>query len=78
MGKLLAPLWGAVNKLITNWIQCTGRIQAAPVVARKNARVCIVDKAFGVLDAHFQGVEEHDAQVFKTHEKSGAPRCHQC
>ena len=55
MGKLLAPLWGAVNKLITNRFQCTEGIQAAPVVARKNARVCIVDKAFWVLDSHVRG-----------------------
>ena len=69
MGKLLASLWRAVNKLITNRFQCTEGIRAAPVVARKNARVCIVDKLSGFSMPIFEVVEEHDAHVLKSHEK---------
>ena len=47
MGKLLAPLWGAAHKLVTNSFQYTAGIQAAPVVDRKNASVSIVDKLSG-------------------------------
>ena len=63
MGKLLAPLCGAVNNLITNRCQYKG-IQIAHVVDRKNARVCILI---------FKVVMAHDAHVFKIHGKAEPP-----
>ena len=47
MGKLLALLWRAVNDLFASRFEYTEGIEAAPVVGRKNARVCTVDKLSG-------------------------------
>ena len=68
------PLFlGAAYKLITNHFKYTPGIQAAPVVDRKSARVCIVDKLSGFSMPIYKVVMEHGAQVFKIHEKGELP-----
>ena len=68
MEMRLPPLWTAGYKLITNPLLNTG-IRAAPVVHRKNARVCIVDKLSGFSMPIFKMVTERGTLVFKVHEK---------
>ena len=70
MGKLLAPLWGAVSRLITNRFQNTEGNQAAPVVDKMNVRVCVVDKLSGFSMPIFKVVAKHGGHTFKTHEKA--------
>ena len=69
MGKLLAPLWNAANKLITRRFQYTPGIEAAPVVDRRNATMYIVDKISGFSMPIFKVVMERGAHAFKVHEK---------
>ena len=65
--------WSAVNRLITNRFQYTEGIQAAPVIHRKNARVCTLDKLTGFSIPILKVVAEHGAHIFKMHEKTERP-----
>ena len=63
MGKLLAP----------SRFQYTPGIEAAPVVDRRNATVCIVDKLSGFSMPMFKVVMKRGAHAFKVHEKEELP-----
>ena len=72
MGQFLASLWGAANMLVTNRFRQTPGIEAAPVVDRKNARVCIVDKLSGFTMPMFKGVMEHAATRLRSTKKQNS------
>ena len=73
IGALLALLWSAANKLMTNHFKFTPRIIAAPVVVRTNASVCIVDRLSGFTIAHFQDCHGAWRPYFQSPRKSGTP-----
>ena len=66
----MALLPKAANQLITAHFKYTPGISAAPVVGRKNARVCISDRNSGLSVPPFEMVMDHGLRVFEVQEKA--------
>ena len=73
MEKRLSLPWKAANQLFSTHFKHTAGIQATPVDARKNIRVCITDKLSGFTMHLFKIVLERGVHVFKLREKAELP-----
>ena len=73
MEKRRALLLNAANELTTTNFKNTQGIQVAPVVDRKNPRVCIADRLSGFTMPPSNIVMNRGACVGKVHEKAALP-----